>query len=349
MKTKYFTIHGVLNFIIVDKTNFKLFDTLYTHYENFEVKKKPEKIDLIFNLGSFKPDTEGKYEVGYGKYCVAENYFYVKKESYKGANWSFEIEGISKDITTVNIDFNQRGRIFITGNVIDFIIHLKLLDKSHPIIHASGISRNDNGFVFSGRGGSGKTSIAFEFLNHGFDFLGDNYIILNKGNILNFPTSLSLFTYNLNDMVLNKLKLNEKVSINLKNLLYKISGGYAKFFTKVNPEQILDNVLISSKLTDVFLIQPIEDYSDQFSIKEIDRELTIKKILYNQMLEFTFFNQYIEVCSYFYPESQLANHWNIYQDNIRENLPKNIKFYEISISSEYNKKNIINQLKDYVE
>jgi len=333
--------------MIVDRTKFEIFDTLYTHYKNFEVKNKPEKVDLIFNLGNFKPDIEGKYQVGYGKYYVGEDYFYVKKEEYKGAKWKFEINGINENITEVNIYFNPSGRIFITGNVIDFMIHFKLTNKSYPIIHASGISKNGNGIAFSGRGGSGKTSIAFEFLNNEFDFLGDNYIILNKGNIFSFPTSLSLFTYNLNDMILNKLNFNEKVSINLKNFLYNLSGGYVKFFTKINPKRI-HSVLSSSSLDKVFLIQPIENFNKQISIEEMEREMAIKKILYNQMLEFTFFNQYIEIYSFFYPDKKLSKHWDLYKNSISKNLSEEIKFYEISLSSEFNKGEIVDQIKEYI-
>lgn len=348
MKTRYYSIHDVLNFIIIDKTNFKIFDTLYTHYSTFEVENKPERIDLVITLGNFKPDNKGKYQVGYGKYYVDENYFYVKKESYKSAKWSFEIKGINENITKVNIDFNQSGRIFITGNVIDFMIHFKLLGKSYPIIHASGISKTGKGIVFSGRGGSGKTSIAFEFLNYGFDFLGDNYIILNEGSIFNFLTSLSLFTYNLNDMVLNKLKLNEKASIKFKDFLYKISGGYAKFFTKINPNRIINNVVSTSNLEKVFLIQPIENFNEQISINEIKRDIAIKKILYNQMLEFTFFNQYIEIYSFFYPDNNLSKHWKLYQNSINQNLSEESIFYEILLSSEFKKEGIVDQIKKYI-
>lgn len=348
MKIKYFSVHGILNFMVCDKTNFKIIDTFYSHYENFKIKNKPKKIHLIFNLGHFKPDIEGKYEVGYGKYYVDENYFYVKKESYKGANWSFEIKGINEEVTEVNIDFNHSGRIFITGNVIDFIIHLKLLNKSCPIIHASAISKDNSGIVFSGRGGSGKTSIAFEFLNNGYDFLADNYIILNNGGIFNFPTSLSLFTYNMNNMVFNRLKLMEKISINLKNLLYKLSGGYAKFFTKVNPKRILNRVIPSSRLNSVFLIQPVENKRSLFSIKEIERKTAIKKVLYNQMMEFTFFNQYIDIYSFFYPDYQLSKHWEMYKNSVNENLPQNIKFYEISTSFNFNGEKIVDKIKDFI-
>jgi hypothetical protein len=345
----YYSIHGIVNFIVVDNTRLKLFDTFYKHYQNFEIVDKPEKIDLIINLGSFDPETRDKYVVAYGNYYVNQNYFYVKKESYKGAEWTFEAIGLEESTTTLNINFNKSGRMFVTGNVIDFFIHFKLLNKSCPLIHASGISKDDNGIIFSGRGGSGKTSIAFEFLKNKFNFLGDNYLVLTNNAILSYPTSLSLFTYNLNQLIIDNLSLKEKISIIFKNFIYKLSRGHAKFFTKINPNRIVKKVSESSTLKKVFLINPIENFSEEVLIKEIDREYAIKKILYNQKLEFTFFNQYIEMYSFFYPNEQLSKHWELYEKNIDTNISKELTFYEVLISSNFNRTKIIGKIEEYIE
>ncbi|MDP1551434.1 MAG: hypothetical protein Q8M06_00275 [Methanobacteriaceae archaeon] len=344
---QFFSIQNKINFVINEKNKFKIFDTLYKHYENFKTPDKLSDLDLIFNLGKFTPKTEGKYVVGYGKYYIGSDYLYVANESYKGANWSFEILGIEDKTTIVNIDFNTYGRIFITGHVIDFLIHLKLLQKDNPIIHASGISKKESCTIFSARGGGGKTSIALESLNQGYGFLGDNYLIVNQDEIFSFPTSLSLFTYNLADIILKKLKTKEKVSISLKNLLYKISNGYAKFFTKINPFRITE-VIPKSNLQNVFILQPNVDKEKKIIVNEIDREIALKKIYYNQMLEFTYFNQYMAIYSYLFPEKNLSKHWDMYFNALKKNISENINFYEVSISGKQNFDEIFHKINDYL-
>lgn len=344
---QYFTIQNILNFAVNEKKKFRIFDTLYKHYENFKINDKPSNIDLIINLGKFTPKTEGKYVVGYGKYYVGPDYLYVAKESYKGANWTFEIQGIEDKTTIVNIDFNTSGRIFITGHVIDFLIQLKLLQKSFSLIHASGISENGLSAIFSARGGGGKTSIALESLNHGYDFLGDNYLIVRNDDIFSFPTSLSLFTYNLADVILKKLKTKEKLSISIKNLLYKVTGGYAKFFTKINPKRITD-VLPSSKLSTVFIMQPIKGDKEELTVSRMDRKTALKKMCSNQMLEFTFFNQYIEIYSYMFPDKKFSKHWKLYFKALESNISKDIEFYEVSMSGKQDFDKIFQELNHYL-
>jgi hypothetical protein len=345
-KEQYFSIQNVLNFTVNEKNKFKVFDTLYKHYENFKINEKPSELDLIINLGKFTPKIEEKHVVGYGKYYIGSDYLYVANESYKGANWTFEVIGIEDQTTVLNIDFNTSGRIFITGHVIDFLIQLKLLQKSFSLVHASGISKNGSATIFSGRGGGGKTSIALESLNHGYDFLGDNYLLVKNNEIFSFPTSLSLFTYNLADIILKKLKTNEKIAISLKNLLYKISGGYAKFFTKINPKRITE-ITKNSKLDTIFIIQPIEDNKVSLAVKKMDRTKALKKMCHNQMLEFTFFNQYMEIYSYIFPEKNLSKHWNLYFETLNNNISENITFYEVSISGNPNFNEIFQELEDY--
>lgn len=346
---RYYSVHGIIKFVIIDNTKLRLFDTFYKHYQNFENDEEPNEIDMIINLGSFKPEIEDKYVVAYGKYYVGPDYFYVKKESYKGAEWTFEAIGLEQPTTILNIDFNRSGRLFVTGNVIDFFIHFKLLDKSCPLLHASGINKNNKGTIFSGRGGSGKTSIAFEFLKHKFNFLGDNYLILTQNTIISFPTALSLFSYNLNQFIIDKLNLKEKNSILLKNFIYKASRGHAKFFTKLNPDRIVENISEFSTLENVFFIKPIENFADQFLIKEIDREKAIKNIVYNQILEFTFFDQYIEIFSFFFPGKRLSKHWELYEKEIDTNLSSELKFNEISLSSTVNVGKIVSKIEKYLE
>ncbi|BDZ71678.1 hypothetical protein [Methanobacterium petrolearium] len=344
---RYFSAQGVLNFIVIDNTNLKLFDTFYKHYQNFEVVEMPEKVDLVIKLGNFTPKTEDKYVVGYSKYYIGSDYFHVKKESYKGADWSFEVIGWDKKTTTVNIDFNTSGRIFITGNVIDFLIQWKLLQKSYSLIHASGISKNGKAVIFSARGGGGKTSLALESLNHDYNFLSDNYLMLKNGIIFGFPTSLSLFTYNLSEIILKNLKKTEKLSITFKNFVYKLSRGYAKFFTKINPQRISD-LTSHSSLSTVFIIKPIERGENQLIIKKIERERALKKIFYNQMLEFPFFNQYIEIYSYIFPGKKFSKHWDLYLEILDQNLSENINFYEILTDGHYSFDELLKKIDEII-
>ena len=61
------------------------------------------------------------------------------------------------------------------------MINYKINEKGFSVVHASCISGNAGTFLFAGRSGVGKTLIALFFIEQGFNFIGDNYIILKNG------------------------------------------------------------------------------------------------------------------------------------------------------------------------
>lgn len=338
-KRMSYSIDNVLNFIVIDRTKFtnRIFNTFDKHYENFVSSHDLEDCDLIIEIGKFKPNLDNSYNVGDGKYYFQEEYMYISKEQYKGAKWKFEINGLNSSQTTVKIDCNTLGRIFITGNVIDFLIHLKLLQKGYTIIHASAVANGENAFIFSGRGGGGKTTIALEMITQGLSLLGDNYLILNKGEAIAFPTSLSIFNYNLAPIISKSISSKEKIELKIKSALYKLSGGYAKFFTKVNPKRISD-LISSSKIKQVFLIIPsTRSLNTPITVEDIRYQDLIAQMKYNLMLEFPFFNKYIEEYSYLFPQSYFSLHWDKYTESLIDNLPNTVKYSKIIVPTTYNK------------
>lgn len=336
----YFSINDILRFVVIDNTGYfnRMFDTLNIHYENFKLEDEPNNYDLIIELGKFNPKLENNYISNGGKLYLRENYIFVSEEKYKGAKWRFELQGLNDRITTAKIDCNALGRLFITGNVIDFLIHLKLMEKGYPIIHASAVSKNNSAFAFSSRGGGGKTTIALELVSKGYSFLGDNYVVIHNGDILSFPTSLSIFTYNLAPIIVKNMRFKKRVAVGFRSLIYKLSMGYAKFFTKINPKRICNNIQRSAKLRTTFILMPRMDISsDLISIKEIDLDEFIKMILYNQMLEFPFFGKYIKEYSYFFPQKNFSQHWKRYEDTLRKNFNNDSLFYKIVVPEKYDK------------
>lgn len=54
-------------------------------------------------------------------------------------------------------------------------------DRGAPPLHAGLVARSGRGALLVGQGGSGKTTATLACLLHGFDFLGDDYISLRRG------------------------------------------------------------------------------------------------------------------------------------------------------------------------
>ena len=135
----------------------------------------------------------------------------------------------------------------------------------------------------------------------------------------------------------------------LKRVLYKGTLGYAKIFTKINPQRIFSEIISSSKLHAGFLLIPHTNNSgDQISSEEIDFKEFIEKVSYNQMLEFPFFSRYIEEYSYFFPKSNLSRHWEKYKESLTNNFSKNLVYYKIIVPQQYNK-SVFNKILELID
>ncbi|NJE86006.1 hypothetical protein E3E23_09245 [Thermococcus sp. CX2] len=337
VKKSYYSVQNILNFAVIDKTSIinRLMDKFEVHYANFKVEDEPGNLDMIFEIGKFKPKLSNTYNVGDGKYYFGQDYLYVPHEQCKGAKWRFEIEGIEASTTYIRISCNPLGRIFIVGNVIDFLIHFKLTEMGYPMIHASSLCKNNKAILFSTRGGGGKTTIALHLVEHGFGFLGDNFTILHKSTALSFPTSLSIFTYNLAPIIKNNLTQKQKIELQIKHLIYRMTKGYAKFFTKLNPRRVINNMCEKAKIEKMFIIFPRTDVIEP-KIIETKKEEILDHLVYNQMLEFPLFNRYIYEYSYFFPDSPLSRHWETYKRRLNENLDNSTKYYKAIVPTRIN-------------
>lgn len=337
--TQFFSIHDIMDFAVVDHKGYfnRRFNTFDTHYENFKCEGRLNECDLVIELGKFEPNLKNTYVVGDKKYYFSEDSLYVPRESYKGGKWRLQVNGINNGKTIAKIDCNALGRLTIPGHVIDFLIHLKLLEKGFPIIHASAISKNGVAFAFSSRGGGGKTTVALELASNGFNLLGDNFVMIHDGDVFAFPTSLSIFTYNLAPIVANSLNFKEKMSLTSKKMLFKGTMGYAKIFTKINPKRIFHEIDSSSKLYSAFLLIPhTNNANKKILVEEINFDEFINKIGYNQMLEFPYFCRYIEEYSYLFPQADLSQHWEKYKDSLNNNFPKDSSYYKVTVPKRFN-------------
>ena len=335
MKERSYNIHDIVRFKIVDERNFltKIFNAIKEEYKNFKSKKEIDPPDFIVYLGKFIPDNQD-CRILDDTYYIKEDYLYCKGASYKLAKWKLEISGFESDNMTIRISSNLIGNMFISP-IIDFLIQFKLNEKGYSIVHASCVSRNNHAYLFPAVSGGGKTMVALYFVEKGFNFLGDNFVVLHEGNVLSFLSPLNIFTYNLVPIIKSNLGIWKRIILNLKDLLYKMTFGYAKIFTKINVRNVFPHAIVDkSKIDSVSILIPKEE----FHIENIGKEELIGHLVMNQKLESSSFLDYMLEYSYMFPESNMATHWTLYKDNLRKNLGDDTPIYKIEVPQKYDAK-----------
>lgn len=327
---KNYNIHNIVKFKVIANRISSRMDIEYRNFESAKVNNP----DFTVYLGDFTPLNERCTILDY-TYHIKENYIYCK-DSYKIGRWQVEVSGLEKEGTTVKLSTNIVGTIaadmFICAFIIDFLIRFKMEQKGYSVVHASAVSKNGNAYLFPSQSGAGKTTTAVYFAEKGYNFLGDDFVILHNGNVISYLTPLNLFAYNLNPVILKNLGFKDRRILELKNALYKATSGYIKIFTKMNPNKIFSNQIIDkSKLDTVFLLVPKE----KFGVEKTDKEVVINNLFINQELESFPFLKYLLEYAYIFPESSIATHWEKCRENLMRNLGEDMDFYQVEVPKRY--------------
>lgn len=336
-----FKIHDFVTFEIIDlRPNFqRQTSDIKSRYQALQIPyHKDCTPDLIVELGRFSPDIKDCYILD-EEYYVRRDYLFHRKEVYKlGSFYQFDYSQLEGNRVRLRINANLTGYPFVAGRIIDFFLFYLLAQKGYSLIHASAVARRGEVFAFSGRGGDGKTTIAISAVqNENYSFLGDNFIICKDGNVYSFISDINIFGYNLNPFIWEKFSSRERTAFHLWGFVFKLTGGYIKIFSTVNPMQLFQNQIIDcgSMHTLVSLLG-----GNAFSVRAIDRNLIVKRTVSNMKLEFYSFVRHTEIFACIFPDSFLAQTWNHYENTLLINLTEGIAYYEATIPRRLTEENI---------
>lgn len=335
-----YNIHDILKFQIFLDKKFNLFNYLNIEHRFFEVDRADEP-DVILNIGKFKPSNEDSYIVD-SKYYIKKNYFYCKDSEGK-TKWEVEIFGFESGDTIINFDIKVPGvrgllPILSAHNLfLSSVIDYKLSNKGYFLLHSAGLGKDNKAFLLAGMGGAFKTTLAMDFIRKaGFDFFGDERVILHDGCIWSYPVGLVSFDYRCRYLPTEKKR----------NFLDKI--GLIKH--NINNYDHLDrlklNVSEMSELSALFFILK-QSARKPMTINEYGLENAVDKLIVNNMMEMNHaympnlmgissnpFFEYFLAYSFVFPESQIASHWANMKNKLIHFL-KGLPIYEIEIPGEY--------------
>jgi len=196
-----YNIHNILKFHVCMNKQYSIVRNLNLPFSFFEVKEDIDDPDITINIGKFTPSNENCHIVDH-KYYIKRNYFYCKDLEGR-VRWEVEILGFENGKAVINFNGGALGPEFLFLNLIAQELLLipmliyKLSQKRYYLIHAGAVSKENYGRVFVGRGGSSKTEIIVDFVKSGFDYLGDDWIIISKNRVLSFPKNLSAFLFSI--------------------------------------------------------------------------------------------------------------------------------------------------------
>ncbi|MFC2016532.1 hypothetical protein ACFLUF_02335 [Chloroflexota bacterium] len=331
---QYYSLHDIVTFKIVAGSLPRRLKLEYANFESIRI----ENTDFTVYLGNFSPSKKD-CQVLDNIYFVDRDYFYTEG-SYKTGKWHLELTGFEQGNFNVRLSTNIVGSIFsdmfICAYVIDPLIKYVLNRKGYCAVHASAVSRNGSAFLFPAQSGAGKTTTAAYFTREGFDFLGDDFVILHKGRIFSYLTPLNIFAYNLNQVINDNFNTMDRVVIKMKNALYKATSGYIKIFSKLNPADVF-RTTESAELKVVYFLMP----GESFKVSDMPRVEMLKRLAVNWDMELSLLNHYLLEYAYAFPSSNVADTWNTCNTILEEGIPKDIKCFRVEVPRKYTRETFV--------
>lgn len=348
MKISNYAIHDILNFQIKKLAGpvKKYLDTTSIQFQNF-ISDNNSPSDFTVEIGPFSRENRVCSIID-DNYYVADDYIYFK-DRRKLSKWEVEISGIER-LPRVRITTNFVGNITAPLNIVEFFIQYCLLKKGISVIHASGVGKRGKCVVFPARSGGGKTIVALSSLDRGFSYLGDNFIILDKGVARSYINPLNIFTYNRLQVVEKNLTPKQKLSLFLKRNLCAITGGYFKIFEKINPINIFNDLIVDNCPIYLICLLEVNNVStkNKLVLKSIPKDILVKKLRYNMELDLIAFSKCIYSYGYVLPNSVFSRFWELYEHVLEHNLPSGISTVSIEVPLQLTE-SVIDEIVDLVE
>lgn len=325
-----FNIHNVFQFRVVGE-NRKLFKFVENEFSFFKVRRI-RRPDLILRIGKFIPKIRGCTVIN-NKYYVKENYLFCR-DSYKIVKWEVQFHGLDKERTIVDFNGNYFAASFLVQYIIEPLIRLKTIQKGFIFLHSSSISDGSNAAIFPASKGIGKTSTILNFLRNGGIYLSDDFVIISKDKrVLSYPTTIHLFDYNIKHcpFVWNNLSLKRKVELKLKNLIYKLTLGYAQFPVYISLLETFPHAKIqdSCRLKLVVFLKKVK--GEKLRLKKIKNlKKLIEGLIHLNKFEDFHFSEYARAYSCIFPGSKIAKRWLYLRKNLFLAF-QNVLCYELTV------------------
>ena len=193
-----------------------------------------------------------------------ENYIIQNFNKFLDWNYLTKLETLAKDFMY---------------NIFDYLLHLKMLKYGGAFIHASSVEKDGKAYVFTGWGGTGKTSILIRLvMRDQMNFLSDDLSIINsreKSVYLN-PKFIQIYPYNVrgDHQLYRKLMGNRSLFDKLNWHWRRIIYGSKGVRRRVSPKELFGSDRIGSKA---------EIYKVLFFARSVKNKYEIKRISPSKM------------------------------------------------------------------
>lgn len=346
MVTKYYNIHDLISIRVVNHK--KVFDRL-AYFEADDIGEVG--IDIILSNFTF-PRSSG-YELVDGKYWVGDHSIYCSYK-HKLSFWKVWIEGLDQDKTIIHFwgdSWFSHELLFML--ILEPLLAYKLSRKGVVVLHASSLSINERGYIFTGGTGIGKTTIVLKMMNdQSTEYYSDDQAYISGATLYSYPLPIGFRKHQV-DRCAMKLSTLDYCILVLHNLINTITFYYPNLTRRVELKNIkFKNSPYSFHAGCQVPIDTIFVLSETIGapiVQDLSADQAYKKILeYNEGNEdkLKVFHKYFSAYTKVYSGT---DYWVDFKKELWKLVNSGINFYEILINKKYDFDDVLGRIMSIVE
>jgi hypothetical protein len=247
----------------------------------------------------------------------------------------------------------------ILGNFVEPFLYYRLPSKGYSLVHGAAVS-NGTGILFVGLSNVGKTTMALQMIREGWEFLGDDLVILNEsGRLLSYPKRINVEMHHLEAYPELIQKIGSKMSPARRFFFNRyVKSSSEKFFEtkfyRPSISEIFDDIKIADCCDLGAVVQLDRTERGDLGIQEIDTESCVKTITSNLFWEFNL--QLYRTYQYRYCSSYPSDRFFLRQEEehhnkirrIIEKAVSNVRVFEIRVPTKFNSSEIHRSLNRFL-
>ncbi|MFB0563423.1 MAG: hypothetical protein ACETWM_19670 [Candidatus Lokiarchaeia archaeon] len=232
------------------------------------------------------------------------------------------------------------------------------------MIHAAAIAKGNQSYLLCAPANTGKTSCVLELIKEGWEYLGDDWIIVGNNKIYSFPKTIHIFDYNI---VYDKEYFTKYYRIKKPMYLYSKLQFFIKKqiikrvpsrFLRYGINKILSRPLYYLKVNEILPKISIADYKpidkvfflqrqncDKICINPIDISEIINKICHILLVERAYFLNWYYLYAALEKEIFYIESWREHYSKVLSQTLKNTIPIKVLIPLKGNPKDIVKVIK----